>query len=113
MGENIWAYIFGAGGGVTLLGMVVKTVADFLTGRAANERVRNTDLMQQLETAWDERDRAQKYAEEQRDRADAAAKLAREADASRRRLAEALSEQRARCLERHGSTTADLVPWPR
>lgn len=48
--------LLGAGGGLALVALIIKTIMDLLKGRAEKETTRNVSLTQQRDTAWRERD---------------------------------------------------------
>lgn len=77
--------LLGAGGGLALAVLIIKTIMDLVKGRADTEITRNASLTQQRDTAWRERD-------EERE-----ARLASEAQLSTaRRVAEAKADCEAR-----------------
>lgn len=73
-----WLYLLGSGGGLALLGLIIKTVMDVLNGRAAGVETRNADMKTQRDTAWEERD------EERRERILSDRRAAAEARNARR-----------------------------
>lgn len=48
--------LLGAGGGLALIALIIKTIMDLAKGRAEKETTRNASLTTQRDTAWKERD---------------------------------------------------------
>lgn len=48
--------LLGAGGGLALIALIIKTVMDVVKGRADKDTTRNASLTTQRDTAWRERD---------------------------------------------------------
>lgn len=48
--------LLGAGGGLALIALIIKTVMDLFKGRAENQTTRSASLTTQRDTAWRERD---------------------------------------------------------
>lgn len=57
-----WVYLLGSGGGLAILTLIVKELMSYFKGRTEASTTRNASLVQQRDTAWGERDDAQRRA---------------------------------------------------
>lgn len=109
---SIWAYLLGAGGGVTVLAYLIKGITDWLNGSHAREKRRALSVAERISEA--ERREQQAHDDETRSRAEGR-EIARERDYA---YGLALGFQieaatlRAVCIQ-HGTDPAALPPMTR
>lgn len=98
-------YLLGSVSGGGFIGLLIKGVQDYRSGRVRAEERRNVSLVQQRDTAIVERDGQRDLAAGERDRADAEAR-------ARRVLEEAYALLRRECITRWQVPEEDLPSWP-